>query len=179
MRLVSNMIDIALTDIPVNTKEFEEFDQKLPILFLGFAIKNEYDNQRLHICEKYNPKKSIFVFEKQNIDGYQYSVLPLYGIFLELNSQGKNISKTLLAEELSGNMNINRYEKILSEFNVSCNDSYSYLNRRIYPIDFIHFKEITDNSLKYDNKILQHLLSIDEHKFDFQKFGSFKLLILV
>ena len=84
-----------------------------------------------------------------------------------------------MAEELAGNMNIDRYEKILAEYNLSCNDSYSYLNKRIYPIDFAHFKELTDNSLRDDNKILQHLLNLDEHKFDFQKFGSFKLLILV
>ena len=176
------MIDIALTEHPVNTDKFKAFDQKLPTLFLGFAIKNEYDNQRLEICEKYEPKKRLFIFE--NKDGFskidnEFSVLPLYGLFLNLNQQGNNIAKTLLAEELAGNMNIDRYEKILAEYNLSCNDSYSYLNKRIYPIDFTHFKELTDNSLRDDNKILQHLLNLDEHKFDFQKFGSFKLLILV
>jgi hypothetical protein len=173
------MIDITLTECAVNTKEFKAFDQKLPTLFLGFAIKNEYDNQRL---EKYEPKKRLFIFE--NKDGFskidnEFSVLPLYGLFLNLNQQGNNIAKTLLAEELAGNMHIDRYEKILAEYNLSCNDSYSYLNKRIYPIDFTHFKELTDNSLRDDNKILQHLLNLNEHKFDFQKFGSFKLLILV
>mgnify|MGYP003128848906 FL=1 len=84
-----------------------------------------------------------------------------------------------MSTDLTGKLDINQYEKILSEFNFSCNDSYSYFNKRIYPIDFTHFKELTDNSLKEDTKILQHLLNLDEHKFDFQKFGSFKLLILV
>ena len=173
------MIDITLTDQPVNTSKFSAFDEKLPCLFLGFAIKNEYDNQRLDICKKYNPKRSLFVFEKNKNEIKELSVLPLFGLFLELSQQGKNLSKTLLSEELAGNMNIDRYEKILAEYNLSCNDSYSYLNKRIYPIDFTHFKELTDNSLRDDNKILQHLLNLDEHKFDFQKFGSFKLLILV
>ena len=79
MRLVFNMIDITLTECAVNTKEFKAFDQKLPTLFLGFAIKNEYDNQRLEICEKYKPKKRLFIFEKNKKDPEEFSVLPLYG----------------------------------------------------------------------------------------------------
>ena len=176
------MINIALTDQPVNTDRFNAYDQKLPTLFLGFAIKNEYDNQRLEICEEYNPKRVLFVFE--NKDGVskkdnEFSVLPLYGLFIDLNHHGENLAKTLLSTDLTDKLDINQYEKILSEFNFSCNDSYSYFNKRVYPIDFTHFKELTDNSLKEDTKILQHLLNLDEHKFDFQKFGSFKLLILV
>jgi len=173
------MINIALTDQPVNTDRFNAYDQKLPTLFLGFAIKNEYDNQRLEISEDYNPKRVLFVFENNSNSSDEYSVLPLYGLFIDLNQQGEKLAKTLLDTDLTDTLDINQYEKILSEFNFSCNDSYSYLNKRIYPIDFNHFKELTDNSLRDDNKILQHLLNLDEHKFDFQKFGSFKLLILV
>tara|TARA_R110002153_G_scaffold23408_2_gene75959 strand:- start:795 stop:1325 length:531 start_codon:yes stop_codon:yes gene_type:complete len=176
------MINIALTDQPVNTDSFNAYDQKLPTLFLGFAIKNEYDNQRLEICEEYNPKRVLFVFENKagvSKKDNEFSVLPLYGLFIDLNHHGENLAKTLLSTDLTDKLDINQYEKILSEFNFSCNDSYSYFNKRIYPIDFTHFKELTDNSLKEDTKILQHLLNLDEHKFDFQKFGSFKLLILV
>lgn len=176
------MIDISLTEQPVNTDSFDAFDEKLPCLFLGFAIKNEYDNQRLEICEKYNPKKCLFIFE--NKDGFskidnEFSVLPLYGLFLSLNKTGNVLAKTLLNQEVIGNMNINIYETILAEHNVSCKDTYSYLNKRVYPIDFEHFKKITNNNIRDDNKILQHLLNLDEDKFDFQKFGAFKLLILV
>lgn len=75
-------------------------------------------------------------------------------------------------------MTLNIYESILSEYTVSCNNSYSYLNKRIYPLDFKYFDIICDDELVEDKKILQHLLQIDENKFDFQQFGSFKLLIL-
>jgi len=169
------MIDISLTEQPVNTDSFDAFDEKLPCLFLGFAIKNEYDNQRLEICEKYNPKKRLFIFE--NKDGF--SVLPLYGLFISLNAVGAVLAKTLLNQEVAGNMNINIYETILDEHNMSCKDAYSYLNKRVYPVDFKHFKKITNDSIRDDNKILQHLLNLNEDKFDFQKFGAFKLLILV
>ena len=176
------MIDISLTEQPVNTDSFNAFDEKLPCLFLGFAIKNEYDNQRLEICEKYSPKKRLFIFE--NKDGFskineEFSVLPLYGLFLSLNAVGTAVAKTLLNQEIAGNMNINIYETILDEHNMSCKDAYSYLNKRVYPVDFKHFKKITNDSIRDDNKILQHLLNLNEDKFDFQKFGAFKLLILV
>ncbi len=75
-------------------------------------------------------------------------------------------------------MTLNIYESILSEYTVGCNNSYSYLNKRIYPLDFKYFDIICDDELVEDKKILQHLLQIDENKFDFQQFGSFKLLIL-
>ena len=176
------MIDISLTEQPVNTDSFNAFDEKLPCLFLGFAIKNEYDNQRLEICEKYNPKKRLFIFEnKDRISkiNEEFSVLPLYGLFLPLNAVGTAVAKTLLNQEVVGNMNINIYETILDEHNMSCKDAYSYLNKRVYPVDFKHFKKITNDSIRDDNKILQHLLNLNEDKFDFQKFGAFKLLILV
>ena len=43
------MIDITLVDKPVNIENYQPFDRNRPCLFLGFAIKNEYDNQRLKI----------------------------------------------------------------------------------------------------------------------------------
>ncbi len=177
------MIDISLTEQPVIIDSFNAFNhQELPCLFLGFAIKNEYDNQRLKIYEKYKPKKLLFVFEKEKKDprvAEEFGVLPLYGLFMTLNKIGLSLAKTLLNQEVVGNMNINIYETILEEHDMSCKDAYSYLNKRVYPIDFKHFKKITNNSIRDDNKILQHLLNLDEDKFDFQKFGAFKLLILV
>ncbi len=171
------MIDINLADEEVNTSTFTEFKEKLPSLFLGFAIKNEYDNQRLKICDTFNPKRRLFLFERRN-KKEELGVLPLYGIFLKLNGLGQKLASTLLDQDVKDNMTLNIYESILSEYTVSCNNSYSYLNKRIYPLDFKYFDIICDDELVEDKKILQHLLQIDENKFDFQQFGSFKLLIL-
>lgn len=169
------MIDISLVDTAVNIDNYQTFDQNRPCLFLGFAIKNEYDNQRLKISEKYNPSRQLFAFTKKP---GEYRVLPLYGLFMELNSKGKELVKTIIDQE-KNIMGIKIYEDILEQYNMSCRDSYSYLNKNIYPIDFEHFTSITDDELINDGKILQHLLELDDNKFDFQKFGAFKLLILV
>ena len=170
-----NNINISLVESPVDITKFTEFQSELPTLFLGFAIKNEYDNQRLQINEKYNPSKQLFLFEKKKDD---YNLLPLYGIFFKLNESGKKLASILLGEDLENKLSFQSYENILFEYKVSCNDSYSYLNRRIYPIDFKHLNSLSNDELAKDPKILQHLLCIDENKFDFHKFGAFKLLIL-
>lgn len=171
------MIDIALVEQPVDTSSFTMFSGDRPCLFLGFAVKNEYDNQRLHISEEFKPKKQLYAFKKEDNGKVQYSMIPLYGLFLELSESGMAIAKTLISQD-KNQMHLNLYEDILGEYNFSCNDSYSYLNKGIYPFDFKHFTELTDNEIANDGKILQHMLTIDENKFDFQKFGAFKLLIL-
>ena len=148
-----------------------------PCLFLGFAVKNEYDNRRLQITEKFKPTKNLYAFKKKSESQVRYEMLPLYGLFLDLNKDGLRIAKTLIDQDRK-HMHLNLYEDILGEYNYSCIDSYSYLNKGIYPFDFEHFTKLTDNKIIKDGKILQHLLAIDEDKFNFQKFGAFKVLIL-
>ena len=66
----------------------------------------------------------------------------------------------------------------LSEFNLTCNDCYAYFKSGIYPIDFNKFRCLTDDKISKDKKILQHMLNLNESKFDFQKFGSIIALII-
>jgi len=169
------MIDISLSEQPVDLSKFEVFEEKIPCLFLGYAIKNEYDNQRLHINKKHSPKRYTYVFTKKDDT---MGILPLYGLFLQLNQTGLQLIKILNSQESKGNLNINLYSTIISGFGLSCNDSYSYLNKKIYPFDLQHFKNLTTSELKTNNKIFQDLIDISEEDFDFQKFGSLKLLIL-
>ena len=117
------MIDVSLVEEPVSTDNFSYQIPLVPSVFLGFILKNEYDNKRLHINEKYKPKKFIKIYK---ING-EMKMLPLYGI---------------------------------------------------YPIDFNKFRYLTDDKISEDKKILQHMLNLNEDKFDFQKFGSILSLIL-
>lgn len=169
------MVDIRLVEKPVDIDKFESFNGNLPALFLGFAIKNEYDHKRLSISEKYNPKKVLIAFEKKADD---YAILPLYGLFLELNKTGKELADTLLKQQKEKAVEISTYEQILAEYDMTCHDAYSYLNKRIFPVDFKAFTKLTDDPIIDDKKIIQHLLQLDEDEFNFQKFGAFKLLIL-
>ena len=168
-------IDINLASVDCDFSEYTEFKTKLPTLFFGFVIKNEYDNRRFNISEKFNPSRQVFLFERPD---ETVSLLPLYGTYFKLNSIGRKLASVLLEQDLNRDMDLKSYQNILFEYNVTCNDYYSYLNKRIYPIDFDCLEMITDDENSKDPKILQHLLQLDEDKFDFHKFGAFKLLIL-
>jgi hypothetical protein len=105
-------------------------------------------------------------------------MLPLYGICLKPNTVGDSIIKTIGDQEKSYDINLVVYQNLLSEFNLTCNDCYAYFKSGIYPIDFKKFRHLTDDKISKDKKILQHMLDIDESKFDFQKFGSIIALII-
>ena len=170
------MIDVKLVNRPVDISLYSPFDFKdLPCVFIGFIIENEYDRQRLKINEKYNPKKLVYIYESTG----EFKVLPLYGLYLPLNQATKDLTEVLLTQEATGKMELDMYESILDQHNLSCADSYYHFNKRVYPIDFKHFKNLTDDFISQDKRILQHLLNIDEDKFDFEKFGAFKVAILI
>ena len=70
------MIDIALVEEPVDIKKYKLVHINKPTAFLGFIIRNQYDDKRLSIDKKYNPLKfSIGYRHKDDIN-----ILPLYGI---------------------------------------------------------------------------------------------------
>jgi len=169
------MIDISLVEEPIAIEEFEKNKINVPCLFLGFIIKNEYDNKRLRINEKYNPKKSLYVYNGNKKD---LSILPLYGVTFELNDIALSLVKLLDKQEKNDNVNIIVYENLLQQFDLSCNECYGYFSKKIYPIDFKHLRKLTNDDAVKDKKILQHMLDFKENKFDFQKFGSLKILIL-
>lgn len=169
------MIDVSLVEKPVNGNDFNllyEIDK--PCLFIGHILKNEYDNQRLQLNDDYNPVKFFTIYSENG----ELKLLPLYGILRELNDEGKRLVKLLKGQENRGNINLIIYENIINQHDITCNDCYAYYKQHIYPIDFNKFRKLTDDEIATDKKILQHLLNLDESKFDFQKFGSILSLIL-
>ena len=58
------MIDVSLVDEPVSSDNFSGQIPLLPSIFLGFILKNEYDNKRLHINDKFNPKKFFRIYKE-------------------------------------------------------------------------------------------------------------------
>lgn len=170
------MIDVSLIEKPVNGQDFDLlFEYDKPCLFIGHILKNEYDNRRLELNSDYNPVKFFTTY----LESGEWKLLPLYGILRDLNSEGKQLAKLINEQESRASMNVIIYENLINQFNVTCNDCYGYYRNNVYPIDFNTFRKLTDDEISSDKKILQHLLNIDENKFDFQKFGSIISLLLV
>ena len=89
---LNNMIDIEYTSKQVDTTSFTDNPPR-PVLFLGFVIKNEYDNLRIKLNEKYNPKKFIIFINDGK--GTPSGMIPLYGIALTPNDNIKKLIHSL------------------------------------------------------------------------------------
>jgi hypothetical protein len=166
------MIDIELVNNPVNTSNFDIIDtNQYPILFLGFMIKNEYDNKRIQLNEKYSPINLLHISKDKK------TVVAMKGVKLTPNQNIKNILNAIKKQE-SLLMNLITYENLLNQYNLFCKETYSYFSPGMYPVDFENLKSVCDDSFNQDKKIFQHLLGLEEKVFDFQKFSSLKLFIL-
>jgi len=167
------MIDIETISKPIDytTFDFVGSVKEYPILFLGFVIKNQYDNLRVNIDSKYNPV-NLLHFSKD-----RKTVTAFKGVKLTPNSNVKKLFNAIkIQENLS--MNLGTYENLLNQYGFACKETYGYFTPGTYPIDFNNLKSICEDSFNTDKKIFQHLLGLDEKNFDFQKFSSLKLFIL-
>lgn len=166
------MIDIDLVNKNLDISSYEILPpDQYPVLFLGFIIKNEYDNLRINLNKKYSPTNVIH-FSKDRA-----TFIALKGIKLSPNDAIRQVFKQIqLQEKLV--MNLVIYENLLSQFGFACKETYSQFTPGTYPIDFNNLKSVCIDSFNTDKKIFQHLLDIDENIFEFQKFSSLKLFVL-
>ena len=167
------MIDIETVNKPIDYEQYNFVSniKEYPILFLGFVIKNQYDNLRVNLQESYNPINLLhFSKDKQ-------SVTALKGIKLIPNSNVKKLYNAIKMQEQLV-MNLIVYENLLNQYGFACKETYGLYAPGMYPIDFNNLKSICDNDFNNDKKIFQHLLGLDDKIFDFQKFSSLKLFIL-
>lgn len=168
------MIDIKFVEQDVNIADYTLIDNSsYPILFLGFIIKNEYDNLRICINSKYSPINLIHrIKTPENVRGFC-----LKGICLKPNNTIKQLFAALQSQETLL-MNVAVYENLLNQYELTCKETYSLFLKGLYPIDFNNLKSVCDNEFNVDKKIFQHMLNLDEKSFDFQKFSSLKLFAL-
>lgn len=172
------MIETSLVEKPVNEEDFIFLQSDLfPMLFLGYVVRNEYDNRRLYFNPHYDPLKFFHVVNSDKQDAVQ--VVPFFGIKLQPNEDIKNLITTLQTQKKEGQINLNTYKNILDQYGLKCENNYSYLSEGCYPIDFINLKSVCNDSIKNDKRIMQHILSIDDKQFDFQAFAALKLFILI
>ena len=167
------MIDIETVNKPIEYSEYNFVSslKEYPILFLGFVIKNQYDNLRVNIQEKYDPINLLHYSKDKQ------SITALKGIKLIPNNNIKKLYNSIKVQEQL-TMNLVTYENLLNHYGFACKETYGLFAPGMYPIDFINLKSICDNDFNGDKKIFQHLLGLDEKVFDFQKFSSLKLFIL-
>lgn len=128
--------------------------------FTGYIIKNRYDEERLSIHSKFNPKR--FSFTTNN------SKYNLYGILNEASPNHKLIS----ALTKNNFINIGEYSSILTLNGLSCFTCFLHFSPGLYPIDSNYLNRFfpsIDESIFNNKKIIPH----------FQKISNIYLFALI
>jgi hypothetical protein len=141
-----------LVDDPIAIKDYQIYDvDNLPKMFFGFRIKDKFDEARLRIKTKYSPR-SVAHFRH----GSQLEPIFLYGIEIKPKPQYAKLlnylnENRLIVDSDSLDNFYNNYRNTLAEYDLTCNECYSYTYDGIYPIDTKHLntisvKDYTDES---------------------------------
>lgn len=126
-----NILDINLVDEPLDVGEFSYLtDTDYPCALLGVQIKNSYDQKRLQFNSSYNPVNLIHCVPNEHI-------MPKFfrGIKLKLNNNLNTLIEKLDTLEFTNKNIINNYKNILSEFNLTADNCFAFLQKGTYPID--------------------------------------------
>lgn len=167
------MIDLKFIEQDPNPDNFSLIElSNYPVLFLGFNIKNEYDNRRIQLNKEFKPVNIVHPLGANKDQGVY-----LKGLILKPNNTIKQLFSSIATQEKL-TINVVIYENLLNQYNLACKETYSYFAKGLYPVDFNNLKSICEDDFNTDKKIFQHLLNLDEKIFDFQKFSSLKLFML-
>ena len=173
------MIDADLLDKPISTNKYTIYDiDSLPKLYLGFIMKNKFDEARTHIKSKYKPQYISHFTKSSKLE-------PVYMYGIEINPKTEYTPLLNMINEKMFLQNFVDYQKfkqtyrmLLSEYNLSCHNCYGYLSDGIYPIDVDHLTTISKKSFSSEIKSgLQKLLKSNEMPWYF-KLANFKLFVL-
>jgi len=167
-----NILDVSLVDEPLDVSAFSYLtDNDYPCALLGVQIKNLYDQKRLQFNSAYNSVDVIHCVPNEHI-------MPKFfrGIKLNLNSNLTPLIEKLDTLNFTNKNIINNYKNILSEFNLTTNNCYAFLQKGTYPID--------SECLDFCTKINEPIETIYENIFSntdvatFQNYGYLVIYIL-
>ncbi len=136
------LLNTDLIDLPVTTKDYHIYDvDKLPVVFLGIRVKNKFDENRIQIKNKYNPR--LVTHFKLGYKDLEPTYL--YGVQVNVKAEYKQLIDQLNYTHLP--LSREDYSDMLSEYNLTCNDCYIYLCDGIYPLDIKHLDTISRKNM--------------------------------
>ena len=137
-----NIVNIDLVSEPLTVDNCNVIsDKDYPFCLLGFQLKNSYDQVRLQLKSKYKINDYIHLLPDSDATPsfFRGMMIKPKSNFRALLTQLETFN-TALTE-----LPVQRYQSILSEYNLTCNNCYAYLQKGIYPIDGECINKISDN----------------------------------
>tara|TARA_Y100000310_G_scaffold327990_1_gene395292 strand:+ start:25 stop:618 length:594 start_codon:yes stop_codon:yes gene_type:complete len=170
---------LNLIEKPVAIKDYTAYSPNaFPKIILGFKVKNKFDESRTIIKSKYHPKRILhfkWTSQLEPTSLYGIEIIPK-GIYTALLSTLENNEVLLRAN--SYNDCINDYKDILSQYDLSCDECYSYFSDGMYPIDIAHLYNISRKSYTEElNTGLGSMLQRTNYPW-FCTLPTFKLFVL-
>lgn len=168
-----NLVNIDLVSEPLQEGDYNFIaDTNYPVCLLGFQLKNSYDQTRLQMKSEYGIKDYLHLLPNAEASPTVFRGLMFKSktIFTTLFNQLEN--SNLLQTELP----IRRYQNILSEYNLTCNNCYAYLQKGIYPIDGECIDTISKNKINLNDLYVNAFNN--EHVPAFQSCAYFTIFIL-
>jgi len=143
--------DINLVDTEIDASKYVPITyDKLPKLFLGFILKNRFDEENI------TPTDNDNIVDIAHICGRDGSLEPVFlrGMFVDpIDKFKKIITEVHKNRYIDTNIIYKKYIKTLSKHNLTCNNTYAYLLDGLFPIDIIHIASIIKNCLTYEEYI--------------------------
>lgn len=156
---------LQLTDIPPDKALYAPITPFDTIMLYGVQIQSAYDHARIQIQEKFSP------IRVQIDDSY------FYGLRLNPNKRMNQIISRICSVPMDHENYVDMYRSRLKMYKLSCDDCWSYLKKKIFPLDASNLEHVTINST-YNMKPSELLITDSEHIPWFTQYTDFKIFIL-
>ena len=134
------MIDHTISLEPVDGSKYS-YPKTYPAVYYGANIKHQYDSDRLNINKGHRIKHEI----ESIVDGVP-DMKYIYGIPVENPLLILKLYKDLQPSNIPRNKLLEVYFKHLSKYQLTCSDSYGYIDVGCLTIDGAHLNEISENT---------------------------------
>lgn len=173
------MLSVDLADKPVAIGEYQSLEfSNLPRVILGFEVKNELDEKRLVIKPEFNPQKIVHYCQTDELEpvflyGVELNVTKTYSDLLEtLNTFCGSAANCKTVDEY-----IKRYQNLLEDHGLTCDECYRCLRDGLYPIDLKHLPDLAVNIKNLPVDDLASMLEIKKEQW-YLHIGAFHIFAL-
>lgn len=158
------LLSIDLSQDPVQ-EEYQPLTKGY--VFIGAIIKHLYDEKRIRLNIIPEQAPSRFLYKNPNVD----HTTNLYGFIFPPKGEDHYLATKL--KSLTKQVDVLSYNKVLQDYNYSCENNFLLLNKGIFPVDSHHIpKYIPQYSFS-------NIFSFSEEIPIFQQFTTIHMLFLI
>ena len=143
---------VSLSDLtqPLNIDDYALVTSMPPgCLFYGMLCRTKLDQEKVSINKKFKPVRLYNVLRTTNA----FCVAYFYGSFFKVKNQYSELLENIenYSQLPHNKHNLFSYKKILSMYNLHCDDNFSLFNRGLYPLSPGLRENIFNDKINFDD----------------------------